>query len=210
MKNPDPPVSIPAPTAEDKPFQIGDELTVYEAAMVYAGRHPYPHMFGPYDDGNKSERCRTLLKVGLSKAPSESQHAQLSWDVFRELEKRIEKGEIQPPKPVYDFTGKLDPFWTVIQTSDLARLAKARDERPTYLRHLRLPDVLSDDEQKVVHFLARKLKANPDMKRKDAWEICRGQFPALSWNGFRHRVWWSARAAANLPAKAPRGRKKQK
>jgi len=115
MKNPDPPASIPAPTADDKPFQIGDELTVYEAAMVYAGRHPYPHMFGPYDDGNKSEHCRTLLKVGLSKASSESQHAQLSWDIFRELEKRIEKGAIQPPKPVYDLTGKLDPFRTVIQ-----------------------------------------------------------------------------------------------
>ena len=85
MKNPDPPTSIPAPTADEKPFQIGDELTVYEAAMVYAGRHPYPHGFGPYDSRNKRERCLTLLKLGLSERLPRRQRAQRSWDIFCEL-----------------------------------------------------------------------------------------------------------------------------
>ena len=37
--------AIPAPAPQDIPFTIRDRLTVYEAAMVYAGRHPYPYFF---------------------------------------------------------------------------------------------------------------------------------------------------------------------
>jgi hypothetical protein len=35
-------VAIPAPTDDDDEFIIGDVLTIYEAAMVSACRHPYP------------------------------------------------------------------------------------------------------------------------------------------------------------------------
>jgi hypothetical protein len=125
--------SIPAPSDEDTPFPIEDTLTVYEAAMVYAGRHPYPRMFGPYDDSNKIERCRTLLKVGL---PA-SQHAQLSWDIFLELEKRIEQGTIEPHNPIHDRAERIDPFRTEISITDLARLAKDRGEKPEYLDGIR-------------------------------------------------------------------------
>jgi hypothetical protein len=35
------PVVIPAPKGSDEsPFTVGDELTIVEAAIIYAGRHP--------------------------------------------------------------------------------------------------------------------------------------------------------------------------
>jgi hypothetical protein len=144
------PATIPAPTAEDQPFQIGDKLTVYEAAMVYAGRHPYPRIFGPYDDGNKRERCLTLLKLGLSERLPRRQRAQRSWDVFRQIKGGIERGQINPIKPAYDLDGDIDPIRTVIRTSDLVPLAASRGEQPRYLRHL-----LASPEPAVVVQLAR-------------------------------------------------------
>jgi hypothetical protein len=42
MKTPNPPTAIPAPpNTDEKPFYIGDKLTVFEGAMVYGGRHPH-------------------------------------------------------------------------------------------------------------------------------------------------------------------------
>jgi hypothetical protein len=131
------PAVIPAPTNEDKPFQVEDELTVYEAAMVYAGRHPWPKFFGPYDESNKRERCLTLLKLGLKERLPERRHAQRSWDVFRQLKGRIEQDQIKPIKPSYDLDGEIDPIRTVIKTTELIKLANERGEQqPEYLRHL--------------------------------------------------------------------------
>jgi hypothetical protein len=141
---------FPAPSDEDKPFPVGDELTVYEAAMVYAGRHPYPKMFGPYDDANRRERCLTLLKLGLTAKLRGRHRAQRSWDVFRQIKSGIERGQINPIKPSYDLDGDIDPIRTVIRTSDLVQLATDRGEQPRYLRHL-----LASPEPAVVMQLAR-------------------------------------------------------
>jgi hypothetical protein len=134
MKNPDPAASIPAPTADDKPFQIGDELTVYEAAMVYAGRHPYPHDFGPYDRNDRREHCLTLLKLGLKETPQKRPRAQRSWDIFCDLGERMKRGRIAPIRTARDLAGEIDLIDTVIATADLVQLARDRDEQPKYLR----------------------------------------------------------------------------
>jgi hypothetical protein len=136
MKAPDAPPAIPAPTDKDQPFPIRDEHTVYEAAMAYAGRHPYPHDFGAYDRKNKPERCLTLLKLGLSERLPRRQRAQRSWDIFCELGERIRCDRIKPIRIARDLAGEIDLVDTVIATADLAQLAIDRHERPRYLRHM--------------------------------------------------------------------------
>ena len=102
--------------------------------MVYAGRHPYPHDFGPYDSRNKRERCLTLLKLGLSERLPRRQRAQRSWDIFCELGARIKRGRIKPIRFAYDPGGEIDLFKTVILTADLMQIAKDRGNSPKYLR----------------------------------------------------------------------------
>jgi hypothetical protein len=126
---------IPAPTADDRPYRINDVHTIYEAAMIYAGRHPYPHFFGIKDSG--IEEHLAFLKLGVSETSARKRlRAQWSWDIYCELVKRIEKGRIQPLKLAYDRQGKIDPRRTQIRTLDLVRLATDRGEKPKYLRSL--------------------------------------------------------------------------
>ena len=129
-------LAIPAPTEKDEPFKIGDVLTIYEAAMVYAGRHPYPYFFDVKGRGIKEHL--EFLRLGLAQSsPRKRVCAQLSWDICREIIIRIERGQIRPIKTAcYDARGEIDICRTQIRTSDLADLAKDRGETPKYLRHL--------------------------------------------------------------------------
>ena len=136
MKIPDMPAAIAAPTNKDKPFPIRGQHTVYEAAMVYAGRHPYEFEFGPYDTRDRRERCLTRLKVGLAEKPHKRPRAQRSWDIFCELGERIKSGRIKPIRIRRDLHGNIDFVDTVIATAELVKLAIERDEQPKYLRHL--------------------------------------------------------------------------
>jgi hypothetical protein len=139
--------AIPAPTAKDEPFKIGDVLTVYEAAMVYAGRHPYPYFFDVKGRGIKEHL--EFLRLGLAQSsPRKRVRAQRSWDIYCGLMRRIEQGKIQPVKFAYDRLGRIDPRRTQIRTSDLANLAKERGETPRYLRHL-LINLPSDESATV-------------------------------------------------------------
>jgi hypothetical protein len=153
MKTPDPPASIPAPTVEDEPFQVGDELTVYEFAMVSAGRHPYPKMFGPYDGKNRRKHCLTLLKLGLSEQGPDRQHAQRSWDMYCEITERIKRGKITPIKTVRDFAGEIDPINTVIPTA-----------------HMRPQLMAADATSKRVPLSSLKI-ARSDKSRAAAWGL---------------------------------------
>jgi hypothetical protein len=139
--------AIPDPTGKGKPFPIKDALTVHEAAMVYAGRHPYRYDFGPYDTRDWRARCLRLLKVGLAETPQKSPRAQRSWDIFCELLERIKGGQIKPIKPAYDLTGNIDPFETKISIDDVVQLAKDRGEDPKYLR----PFVAAAEARAVNH-----------------------------------------------------------
>ena len=128
-------LAIPAPTEQDEPFKIGDVLTIYEAAMVYAGRHPYPYFFDVKD--RSIEAHLEFLKLGLAQSPPRKRvRAERSWDIYCELIRRIEQSRIQPVKLASDPLGGIDPCRTRIRTSDLADLAKERGETPRYLRHL--------------------------------------------------------------------------
>ena len=59
--------SIPAPTADEQPFKIGEILTLYEAAMVYAGRYPYPRFFA-LKNGSVKDHI-DYLKLGIAQPP---------------------------------------------------------------------------------------------------------------------------------------------
>jgi hypothetical protein len=209
MKTPDPSTAIPAPTVEDKPFEVGDELTVYEAAMVYAGRHPYPEMFGPYGGKNRRKHCLTLLKLGLSERLPRRQRAQRSWNIFCEVGERIRQGKIKPITTAYDLAGEIDLIDTVISTAEIMQLARDRDEQPKYLRPLLVsagkktrsakPD--ANYEQQATSYLIGKLELNRGMRRKDAWQACLEKFPKLtSDRAFVRRVWKNAKDAIQKKA----------
>jgi hypothetical protein len=129
---------IPAPpNSEEQPFRIGDHISVFDAAMICAGRHPFPRFLR---DGNTDERLE-FLKAGISDIPCspcsrEGARAQRSWDILLTLIRRIEYGVIKPIARIHLLSGEIDPVQTIIRTADLAALATERDERPRYLRHL--------------------------------------------------------------------------
>jgi hypothetical protein len=202
-------VAIPAPTDEDKPFPIGDEVTVHEGAMVYAGRHPCPKMFGPYEEHNKRERCLTLLTAGLKGKQRRRQRAQRSLDIQCQIMEQIKRGLIQPIKTAYGLDGEIDPSRTLIKTAELIRLANERREQPRYLRHLLKPSpAATDEERQVIDHAASILKDNPNAKRDDVRSACQTRFPELSHDRvFRYCIWPQARAKAGLFRRAPPGPK---
>jgi hypothetical protein len=131
-------VAIPGPTEKDEHFIVGDALTIYEAAMVYAGRHPYPYFFRI--KGGSIEDHLEFLRLGVAQhSPRKRVRAQRSWDIYREIMIRIEQGKIRHLKTAYDAEGRTDPCRTQIRTSDLRKLAKERGEKPRYLRTLLIP-----------------------------------------------------------------------
>jgi hypothetical protein len=146
----DEPALVDAATVEELP-PIGDELTVYEFAMVCSGRHPYPKDFGPYDDRNKHKRCLTLLKLGLSERLPDRQHAQRSWNLYCEITEKIKRGKITPIKTVRDFAGEIDPINTVIPTAHLRRDATSKRVPLQILR------VANNDKSRAAEWALRKL-----------------------------------------------------
>jgi hypothetical protein len=125
--------SIPAPTPRDEPFLIRDILTVYEAAMVYAGRHPYPHFFS-IKNGSIDDHLE-YLKLGIERGPPKKRaRARRSWDAFCEIMTRIAREKIEPVKLAYDTAGNIDPCRTFIKKSELLKLSSDRQEAPKYLR----------------------------------------------------------------------------
>jgi hypothetical protein len=125
---------IPAPPyTEEEPFEIGDTLTVFAAAMVYAGRHPHLRFLrnGSFEDHIK------FLRAGISERdPRRRIRARRSWDIYCELINRIKAGRLVPIKCAYLEDGEIDPRGTVIETADLVWLANDRGEQPKYLKHL--------------------------------------------------------------------------
>lgn len=147
------------PEKKDTASVIRDILTIYKAAMVYAGRDPYPDFFALKNNSSVDDHLQ-ILKLGLSnKLPSKRLYTQTdrrirtradrrvraqahcSWDICCELLTRIEHGRIQPIKTAYTSQGKIDLRRTLIKTSDLVRLAQDRGEKPRYLRRLLEPTV---------------------------------------------------------------------
>jgi hypothetical protein len=156
--------AVPAPSnSDEKEFHIGDELTVFEGAMIYAGRHPHSQFLR---DGNVEDYLK-FLRAGFPEREPASRigaRARLSWDIFCDITQRIEQGRIEPVRRAYDATGQLDYVRTVIRTSDLKHLAAERKEQPKYLRHLRFAETLLApvrQEQSV----SRRKRQKPQLER---------------------------------------------
>jgi hypothetical protein len=171
LKNP----VVPGSEDAGPDFEIRDELTIYEGAMVCAGRHPAGQFL---KDGTLDDRL-AFLKAGLSQGPLRPgrPEAQLAWDVFCEVNRRVERGEIRPAKPPHYLpSGRIDPVHTLIRAADLATLAVERGEKPTYLAHL-------------LQGQARPPKPGGARARREASvtaELHRGATPGgtVSWNQF--------------------------
>ena len=119
---------VPAPrNTDEKAFVIGDALTIFEAAMVYAGRHPHPRFLR---NGSIEDHVQ-FLRAGIrEREPRRRIRARRSWDIYCELINRIKQRWLTPVKSAYSEDGEVDPRRTVIQTADLVLLAKERDEQP--------------------------------------------------------------------------------
>jgi hypothetical protein len=124
---------IPTPAnSREEPFTVGDKITVFEAAMVYADRHPCPRFLrdGTIDD------CLKFLNAGVrehERLSAVRREARLSWDILQELLKRIARGQITPVQSAYA-GNDIDPTRTCIRTTDVAHIAKERGDRPRYLK----------------------------------------------------------------------------
>jgi hypothetical protein len=100
-------------------FAVDDELTIFEAAMVYCGRNPG----GRFIEGGSLREHEGFLGRGSDEMPYK-----ISWDVWRDLCERVDQGKLEPVRKHYSSDGNLDPRLTVIRTVDLANLAKDRGD----------------------------------------------------------------------------------
>ncbi len=117
-------VEIPGAADTGGPFIVGETLTIYEAAMVYSGRHPG----GRYIEGESLEAHESFLGRGvLLRRGFDERPYKTSWAVYRELCERADRREIKPVR-TYFLNDKLDPRLTVIRTVDLANLAEERGD----------------------------------------------------------------------------------
>jgi len=86
---------IPAPpNSDEKPFEIGDSITVFDAAMIYAGCHPHKVFL---KDGSIDEHLK-FLGAGIREQPR-SRHrvrTRRSRDIYCGLIARIKNGTITP------------------------------------------------------------------------------------------------------------------
>jgi hypothetical protein len=169
---------IPArPNSDEKPFEIGDSITVFDAAMVYAGRHPHKVFL---KDGSIADHLK-FLRASIPEEPR-SRHrarARRSWDIYRELIARIQNRTIMPIRPAYQSSGEeMDPINTEIRTADLANLAKERGEQPKYLRHLlaslRPQPATPSVKLQLSNAIAKRLKAGEKPGHTVPWKtFCR-------------------------------------
>ena len=125
---------IPAPPDGGKPFQLGAELTVYEAAVIYAGRHPCGGFLRDADYNDYVQFLQTVYPTGPRSRSAA--RARKRWDICCDIVERIKRGAIQPVRPAFRPSGEIDIVRTTIKTSDLVDLATSRGERPRHLRHL--------------------------------------------------------------------------
>jgi hypothetical protein len=124
----------PPPNSNEKPFEIKDEISVFDGAMVYSGRHPHPQFL---KDGSVRDHLE-FLGASVPQIPRSKKRvrARQSWDILHEIILRIERNQIRPVRRAFDERGQLDPIRTIIPTSCLADLAIERGDRPKGLRHL--------------------------------------------------------------------------
>jgi hypothetical protein len=184
-------VTIPSPISDaGPPFTIGETLTVYQAAMVYADRHPHEaFLAGPMTPQEAIKEHEIFLGRNRSGSdlwrgePREQESARrraLSWDIYQELLRAIEAREIAPVKAAY-CGERIDPTRTMIATSALLGLAQRRGDAGSYLKSMMIESsapvagtALSSDtkqapidaERRCQAWLEERMKAGAPMKAK--------------------------------------------
>jgi len=183
--------AIPARYDGDKPFKIGETLTLYEAAMALADRHPYERFFEV--DKENVEDLIGMLQLGLSQSTSRisgkpqrsraqaRQRVQATWDIYCTLRDKIERGKIQPVRKSYDQAGNLHPGRTIIKTCDVIALATERGDQSKYLEPLLSRVDAHQGDEKNTPTKASKKRASPvrDRAARALVEIYPGGIPPM-------------------------------
>jgi hypothetical protein len=151
-------VEIPSGADTGGSYIVGEALTIYQAAMVYSGRHPG----GRFVDGTEEygraplREYESYLGKGTHEGPRN-----LAWNIYCELRRMVASGEIKPIKPAYAASGEIDPLDTLIATADVAKLAKTRGESPKYLGNwMREPPRASRRSRRAVEQAIARLREN--------------------------------------------------
>jgi len=113
---------------------IGDTLTIFDAAMIYADRHPASEFLR---GASLSEAEQFLGREQRRGCDNENAaRRKLSWDIYCELMRRVESGKIKPVRTGSLPSGEIDPRETAISIACLAELARERGDKPEFLKPL--------------------------------------------------------------------------
>jgi hypothetical protein len=121
-----------------KPYEIGEELTIFEAAVIYTGRAPAHVLVGDTDPLNADDREVAQRYFGLAdnlEASARDQTRTLGRDIYRELQRRVRDRRIWAARCDLN-GGDLNTFTTRIRFSDLVLLARERGDAEEPLRSL--------------------------------------------------------------------------
>ena len=182
-------------------FVVGPPLTICEAAMLYAGRHPHGQFLRDGSVADHEEFIRTN---------------QTSWDVYCDLMRRAERGSVRLKKAVYLRDGRLDPRRTRITFEVLLELARERGDADARLVELaqRAPSAggtraTSGAQKRCEHWL-KGLPVYPTPVKDDVRAAAKRQpfGKSLSDKGF-DRAWANA-AHAEWKRPGPKARRARK
>lgn len=157
--------AVPPPRDfDERPFYVGDELSIFDAAMIYSGRHPAPVFL----KNSSIDDHLSFLKAGVSDSATRKRiRAHRSWDILCALIERIARNDIYAIKYSYDKRGRINPLLTTIRTLDPVDLAAERREHPKYLKHL-MPNDAHLKSRRLTKRIAREFTDEYIEKEKTA------------------------------------------
>jgi hypothetical protein len=167
--------SLPTrPAASRAFFALGESLTLYEAARIISGRHPYP--VSP--DGVTTLGPRwEFIAAGSTGATRRRHRPARAKEAFEALQQKVMIGAILDEMPRLSHPGTIsdggiDWLNVRIKTADVIDLCNERGWRPRFLRDLDDaggPSPQPPNETECRAWLAALPEA-PRLKRKDAFE----------------------------------------
>jgi len=177
--------AIPGPGGEPA-FEVGEELSIYEAACVYRDTHPRPKQIGDLDldearDCSVAEGLMGLRRDRLSgdgrnnwTAPPEGykQARRAARDAYLELIEAVKSGRLEPVRAGFFGAGDLNPFRTFIWRRELIDLAKKRGDAGTIVKTLIAEADLAKEHGDVEAIIAEtNLEARGDHDAEPAAKV---------------------------------------